>query len=253
MEWRERDGVRWLEADLGGARAAFLTRLGGVSDPPCDSLNLGLLTEDSPRSVEENRRRLAGALGLEPAQIVFALQVHGTRLLDHSAPDPHLRGFFVHQQTTKEPRNGVPEADGHLVRDPGLAPLVFVADCLPVALSGPGGLVMAHAGWRGLAGGILEDAAAAVGAEAAAIGPGIGPCCYEVGDDIADAYRARFGATALRGRNLDLWTVAERLLRDAGVEPVERVDVCTACNDDFFSHRRDKGVTGRQGVIGYVA
>jgi hypothetical protein len=74
-----------------------------------------------------------------------------------------------------------------------------------------------------------------------------------VGDEVADPYRARFGAAALRGRNLDLWTVAERLLREAGVDSVERVDVCTACSADFFSHRRDKGVTGRQGVIGYVA
>ncbi|HKC21964.1 MAG TPA: laccase domain-containing protein, partial [Gaiellaceae bacterium] len=70
---------------------------------------------------------------------------------------------------------------------------------------------------------------------------------------IADAYRARLGASVLRGRNLDLWTSAERILRDAGVESVERVDICTACSPDFFSHRRDGGVTGRQGVIGYVA
>jgi len=87
---------------------------------------------------------------------------------------------------------------------------------------------------------------------AAVIGPGIGPCCYEVGDEIADTYRARFGATALRGRNLDLWTVAERVLRESGVRSIERLDVCTACNTEFFSHRRDGGVTGRQGVIGYV-
>ncbi|MGZ4336909.1 MAG: laccase domain-containing protein, partial [Gaiellaceae bacterium] len=87
-----------------------------------------------------------------------------------------------------------------------------------------------------------------------AIGPGIGPCCYEVGEEIADAYRARFGEEALRGRNLDLWTVAERVLRAAGVESVERLDLCTACDPvRFFSHRRDGPVTGRQGVIGYVA
>jgi copper oxidase (laccase) domain-containing protein len=88
---------------------------------------------------------------------------------------------------------------------------------------------------------------------AAAVGPGIGPCCYEVGDEIAARYRSRFGARAVRGRNLDLWTVAGRVLHAAGVDSVDRIDVCTACNHEFFSHRRDGGVTGRQGVIGYVA
>ncbi len=86
------------------------------------------------------------------------------------------------------------------------------------------------------------------------IGPGIGPCCYEVGDDIRAAYRARFGAGVVRGRNLDLWTAAELALEEAGATSVERLDLCTACNpDDFFSARRDGVVTGRQGVIGYLA
>ena len=86
------------------------------------------------------------------------------------------------------------------------------------------------------------------------IGPGIGPCCYEVGAEIRDAYRERFGATVLRGNNLDLWSAAEQALRDAGVTKVERTDLCTACNSElFFSHRRDAGVTGRQGVIAYLA
>jgi copper oxidase (laccase) domain-containing protein len=88
----------------------------------------------------------------------------------------------------------------------------------------------------------------------AAVGPGIGPCCYEVGADVADPYRARFGAQALRGGKLDLWSLSERILRDAGVAAVERVDLCTACSADrFFSHRRDGPITGRQGVIGSVA
>jgi copper oxidase (laccase) domain-containing protein len=107
----------------------------------------------------------------------------------------------------------------------------------------------------GLLAGVVEAGVEAIGGAglAAAVGPGIGPCCYEVGDEIADTYRARFGDDVLRGRNLDLWTAAERLLLDAGVDSVERVDICTACSADFFSHRRDGGVTGRQGVIGYVA
>jgi YfiH family protein len=236
MEWRERDGVRWLEADLGRARAAFSTRLGGVSEPPFDSLNLGILTDDDPAAVRENRCRLVTALGLDPEQIVFALQVHGTRLIDHG----------------EEPRNSLPEADGHIVREPGLAPLVLVADCLPVALSGPGGLALVHAGWRGLAGGIVTDAATAVEATSAAIGPGIGPCCYEVGDEVLEAF-ADFGKGVAAERMLDLPEVARRQLTRAGVEEVESAGLCTSCEPGFFfSHRRDHGRTGRQAAIAWL-
>jgi len=251
MEWREHDGVRWLEADLGGARAAFSTRIGGVSEAPFDQLNLGILTDDSREAVSENRRRLAAALGLEPEQVVFARQVHGTRLIDHSETAGELRGSFVGQDTTKEPRNGLPEADGHVVREPGLAPLVFVADCLPVALHGPGGLAMIHAGWRGLAGGIVGKAAAAVGATSAAIGPGIGPCCYEVGEEVLDAFADLDGVAA--GRMLDLPEVARRRLSEAGVERIESAGLCTSCERElFFSHRRDHGRTGRQAGIAWL-
>lgn len=238
MEWRERDGVRWLEADLGGARAAFSTRLGGLSAPPFDSLNLGILTDDDPAAVRENRRRLAGALGHEPQHVAFALQVHGTRLIDYSE--------------VPQPRDGLPEADGHVVRETGLAPLVFVADCLPVALRGPGGLAMVHAGWRGLAGGIVGAAAEAVEATAAAIGPGIGPCCYEVGEEVLDAFSG-MGEGVADGRMLDLPEVARRLLARAGVERVESAGLCTSCEEAlFFSHRRDQGHTGRQAGIAWL-
>ncbi len=85
------------------------------------------------------------------------------------------------------------------------------------------------------------------------MGPAIGPCCYEVGPEVAEPFAARFGRDVLEKRNLDLWTSAERALREAGVGRVERVDLCTACHPErFFSHRRDAGVTGRQGVIGVV-
>jgi polyphenol oxidase len=236
MEWRERDGVRWLEADLGGARAAFSTRLGGVSEPPFDSLNLGILTDDDPKAVTENRRRLAGALGLDPQQIVFALQVHGTRLIDHSEPLCE----------------SLPEGDGHLVREPGAAPLVLAADCLPVALYGQGGLAMVHAGWRGLAEGILGAAAEAVDATAAAIGPGIGPCCYEVGDEVLDAFADPGGGIANR-RTLDLPEIARRRLAQAGVERIDSAGLCTSCERElFFSHRRDHGHTGRQAGIAWL-
>ncbi|HWC47631.1 MAG TPA: polyphenol oxidase family protein [Solirubrobacterales bacterium] len=252
MEWRERDRVRWLEADLGGARAAFSTRLGGVSEPPFDELNLGVLTDDDQETVAENRMRLANALGRKPEQVVFALQVHGTRLIDHSEGPSQSRGSFCTTYVQKEPRDGVPEADGHVVREPGLAPLVFVADCLPVALFGPGGLAVVHAGWRGLAGGIVEAAAEAVGATVATIGPGIGPCCYEVGDEVLDAF-SDLGDGVADGRLLDLPEVARRKMAQAGVERVESAGLCTSCEGElFFSHRRDHGRTGRQAGIAWI-
>ncbi|HET7454857.1 MAG TPA: polyphenol oxidase family protein [Solirubrobacterales bacterium] len=252
MDWRERDGVRWLEADLGGARAAFSTRRGGVSEPPFDQLNLGILTEDDPEAVTENRRRLAAALDLDPEQVVYALQVHGTRLIDHPEGASASRGSFVRHFRTKEPRDALPKADGHVVREAGAAPLVFVADCLPVALHGPGGLAMVHAGRRGLAGGIVGAAAEAVGATSAAIGPGIGPCCYEVGEEVLDAF-ADLGDGIAEGRMLDLPEVARRRLAEAGVERVESAGLCTSCEPTlFFSHRRDRGRTGRQAGIAWL-
>jgi polyphenol oxidase len=252
MQWREHDGARWLETDLDGARAAFSTRLGGVSEPPFDSLNLDILTEDDPAAVGENRRRLAGALSLDPRQVAFALQVHGTHLIEHSQGSSRSRGSFGTSYVHKEPRYGLPEADGHVVREPGLAPLVFVADCLPVALHGPGGLAIVHAGWRGLAGGIVAAAAAAVEATVAAIGPGIGPCCYEVGEEVLDAFSG-FGEGFADGRMLDLPEVARRLLAGAGVNRVESADLCTSCEEElFFSHRRDDGRTGRQAGIAWL-
>lgn len=249
MDWREKDGVRWLQVELDGARAAFSTRLGGVSEAPFDSLNLGLLTDDDAEAVRENRRRLAAALSFEPEQVTFARQVHGTRLIEYPTA---FRGSFVRPETTKEPRNAVPEADGHVLREPGLAALVFTADCLPVAVAGPRGMAMLHAGWRGLAGGILAAGAEAVGATSAAIGPGIGRCCYEVGEEVLESFSG-LGEGVAEGRTLDLAEVARRQLAQAGIERVESAGLCTSCEAElFFSHRRDEGRTGRQGGVGWV-
>jgi polyphenol oxidase len=244
MEWQEADGVRWLGADLGRARAAFSTRVGGVSAAPFDSLNLGVLTDDPNDDVVSNRERLAAALGRDPGRIPIGLQVHGGELAFHAGPQepsPFAR-----------PGSPIPEVDGHVVAEPGLAPLVFTADCLPVALSGPGGVAMLHCGWRGLAAGILATGVEAVGATDAAIGPGIGPCCYEVGAEVLDALAA-LGPGVAAGRMLDLSEVARRLLRAAGVERIEAAGLCTSCEPQlFFSHRRDAGRTGRQGSLAWI-
>jgi YfiH family protein len=244
MEWRESDGVRWLEADLGAARAAFFTRAGGVSEAPFDRLNLGILTDDSEAAVMANRERLAAALGLDPARIPIGIQVHGGDLAFHSGPQ--------WPSPFAEAGGAIPEVDGHVVTEPGLAPLVFSADCLPVALSGPGGAAMLHCGWRGLAAGIVAAGAAAVGATDAAIGPGIGPCCYEVGPEVLGAF-THLGEGIAAGRMLDLPEVARRLLLAAGVERIESAGLCTGCEQElFFSHRRDAGRTGRQGGLVWI-
>jgi YfiH family protein len=220
---------------------AFSTRQGGVSEGPFESLNLGRLTADEAENVEENRRRLCAAVGADPERLAMNRQVHAASV--HRA-EAGARG-----------RPG----DGLWTEEPGLPMVKFTADCLPIALARTNGtpaLALLHAGRLGLLEGIVEAGVGALGGGplAAAIGPGIGPCCYAVGPEIADAYRERFGADVVVVRNLDLWTAAERVLRDAGVESVERLDLCTACDPErFFSHRRDNGVTGRQGVIGYVA
>jgi copper oxidase (laccase) domain-containing protein len=124
-----------------------------------------------------------------------------------------------------------------------------------VAIAGPGGVAMLHAGWRGLAGGILGDGARALAGSGplhAAIGPGIGVCCFEVGDEVREAFGAHPGAR--RGRNLDLKLIARRELRAAGVEVVEDCELCTHCEPRlFFSHRRDGAQTGRQGGVAWLS
>jgi YfiH family protein len=237
MEWREREGVRWLEAELPAARAAFSTRLGGVSHEPYDALNVAIMTGDVREDVRENRLRLAAVLGREPDGVVMGRQVHGAELRAHAErQEPR-----VYADVVKSPD----EVDAHATADPGLTPLVMVADCLPVALAGPGGVAMAHCGWRGLAAGIVARGATAVDAEAAAVGPGIGPCCYEVGDEVLTEFADLDGVAD--GRMLDLSAVARALLARAGVEATETSGLCTKCNPDlFYSHRRDGGRTGRQ-------
>lgn len=242
MEWRERDGVRWLEADLPGARAAFSTRLGGVSKGPYEALNVAVKTGDEPDRVRENRHRLAAALGRSPADVVMGRQVHGAELRWHDRrQEPR-----VYADVVKSPE----EVDAHATAKPGLAPLVMVADCLPIAVSGPGGVAMVHGGWRGLAGGIVATATEPVRADVAAIGPGIGPCCYEVGEEVLAEFADLEGVAV--GRMLDLTAVATRLLERSGVQEIDASGLCTSCNPELlFSHRRDGERTGRQAGLAW--
>jgi polyphenol oxidase len=212
-----------LAIDLPGGTALFTTRRGGVSEGPFASLNLGLWTADEAERVQANRERVRAQAGVE--RLAQGRQVHGARVVVDA--------------------QGIEEADGQATTARGVATIVLTADCLPVALAGPGAVGMVHAGWRGLAEGVLEAGVAAIGAVVAAIGPGIGPCCYEVGDEV----RAVFGTSE---RTLDLKAIARERLRAAGVETVHDCGLCTACDAErFFSHRRDRGVTGRQAGLAW--
>jgi YfiH family protein len=224
--------------ELPGARAIFSTRLGGVSEGPYESLNLGILTDDEPERVSENRRRLAHQAGLDPDGVAMGWQVHGAELREwQTRPSPSAYA---------EPGTELDRVDGHLTDLPGLALIVLVADCFPVALAGGGRVAIVHCGWRGLAKGIVERAVERFEEPpAAAVGPGIGPCCYEVGPEVLRAFAGMDGVA--RGRMLDLRAVIAQKLAAAGVEPVEHLDHCTSCRPElYFSHRRDGGLTGRQ-------
>jgi len=214
MKWVERGEVRWLEAELPDARVVFSTRSAG--------------------SLKDDPGPLADALDISPERIVNGHQVHGAELA------------FRDVATTD-----TPEADGQVMRVAGPIGLVYTADCLPIAVAGPGGVAMLHCGWRGLAAGIVARGTESVSATHAAIGPGIGACCYEVGDDVLDAF-AGLGDGVATGRMLDLSEVARRLLAQAGVENVDSAGLCTHCEPDlFFSHRRDGG-PGRQGGLAWI-
>lgn len=237
-------GAAVIEVEVPGARVAFSTRQGGVSNGPNASLNLGLQTDDDPDRAIENRRLLANQLGMDIDAIASGRQVHETAIERWGAPpDPERYSFG--DRTAK-----LPEVDGHTTTRHGLALVVLVADCLPVALVSHQRVAMVHCGWRGLADGIVEHALTLFdAAPTAVVGPGIGRCCFEVGPEVLARFEDVEGAAD--GRMLDLRRVAEAKLLAAGVTDVEHVDLCTFCNSDlFFSHRRDGGVTGRQcGIV----
>ena len=227
------------ELELPGARAIFSTREGGVSEGAYRSLNLGLLTDDEPQRVTENRRRLAQTAGVAGDRVAMGWQVHGTDLHEWRDPDPAR----AYAEPGDKP---LPRVDGHLTTERGLGLLVLVADCYPVALSDGKRAAMLHCGWRPLAGGIVARAVQTFDATpTAAVGPGIGGCCYEVGPEVAERFADVPGAVS--GRMLDLGRVIAAHLEAVGVREVRHLDRCTSCDAQrYFSHRRDAGVTGRQ-------
>jgi polyphenol oxidase len=237
--------IRW--EGPGPYVVGFTTRVGGISGGAYESLNLGALTEDDPQNVAENRRRACESIGADAERATMAWQHHGAEV---TRAEP--RGIVT-------PGTLFERCDGLWSDEAGQAMMLLTADCLPVAIARANGaepaLAILHVGWRGLLAGIVAAGVKALGDGplAAAIGPGIGPCCYDVAEEVAQPFRTAYGDVVSDGR-LDLWSAAERALRAAGCEEVERTDLCTYCNPElFFSHRRDKGRTGRQGVLAYIA
>lgn len=229
-----------------GVKALFTTRLGGASKGAYASLNLGAHVGDDPLAVQENRRRVRALL---PGTPRWLDQVHGTRVITIGGEDDEL---------------SPPEADASVTRMKGRPCAVMVADCLPILLCDARGscVAAAHAGWRGLAAGVIERTVAAMpvdpGQLTAWLGPAIGASAFEVGQDVVDAFaslgpdsRAAFRSLPGRpGKYLaDIYALASLRLSAAGIEQVHGGGLCTvSAPDRFFSYRRD-GQTGRMAAI----
>lgn len=224
-------------------------RQGGVSPKPYDTLNVGADVADDPDSVRRNLEIVCEALGLEPAELVTVRQVHSSRVTRVGKGHRGQR---------------VGELDGLITDEPGVPLILRFADCVPILAYDPrrGVLGVAHAGWRGTIAGMARALVSAMMREfdcrpediRAGIGPSIGPCCYQVGDDVVSAVHRAFGEAGalhllrrVNGRaHFDLWQANRRQLAELGVEQVEVAGICTACNSHrFFSHRASGGLTGR--------
>ncbi|MBL8922553.1 MAG: peptidoglycan editing factor PgeF [Myxococcaceae bacterium] len=224
----------------------FPTREGGVSKGPFASLNTSLTVGDVADDVAENVRRLSAALEATPAQVLTVHQVHGTRVLEGLRAGEGVVG----------------EADALVTRTGGLIVGVKTADCLPILIEDrrSGAVAAVHAGWRGVMGEIvlraleqLISAGAALDSLFVAVGPAIQACCFEVDGDLPARFASTFGPEIVRSlpgkarAHLDLGLGVRRSLERAGLA-ASHVDVlpqCTRCDERFFSHRRDRGVTGR--------
>lgn len=222
-----------LRVQLPGGGALFTTRAHG---------NLSTLRGESAQHGRRERDRLAAELGLR--WLCASRQVHGTTVLRIRSEDGSGGEALAR------------DADGHATALRGVGTMVLVADCLPVLLASRGAVAALHAGWRGLAAGILEEGVRAVRelggvAELAAyVGPGAGPCCYEVGEEVHAAFA---GAGRVGARNLDLPGLARRRLLAAGVDRVELAGCCTICDERFHSHRREGERAGRQAGIVWLS
>ncbi|GFO56609.1 laccase domain protein [Geomonas sp. Red276] len=260
MDMQKAGKIQYLKPRLAGNKvvAGFTTRHEGVSRPPYNSLNLGSNTLDSPHNVEGNRSLLARSFGTTLDRFVTVTQVHGTDLLVIDAPNPEFSHFLKL------------ECDGIVTNQPGIMIAICVADCVPILLHDPVKKVVAalHAGWQGTVGNIAAKGVKAMASLfdcdirniQAAVGPGIGGCCYQVDTPVRDAFVKAGQAWDLISQEqgdgkwlLDLPIANRRLLEDAGLAPdqIQTTTHCVSCNQElFFSYRRDGGDTGRQ--VGFI-
>lgn len=225
-----------VEMELpGGARALFTTRASG---------NLSLAAGEDHEHGRQMRDRLCGELGLD--WLCAGPQEHGDRVLAHSHLT-HRRGQPVAQA-----------ADGHLTALRGMGVMVLAADCVPVVLAAPGAVAAVHAGWRGLAAGILGNGVHALrdlapeGELVAVIGPCAGGCCYEVGAEVLEALDLPAPAAGAAKALLDLRACARARLLAAGADRVLDVELCTICERRLFSHRREGAAAGRQAAVAWL-
>lgn len=210
-----------------GAGIYFFTRLGGVSEPPYNSLNVSKKVGDSPDAVDENLSLISRAMDLRPA--AWVRQVAGDSVVCVSEP-----GFAG-------------EADALATSEPDLCLSVAVADCVPVALVSELEVGMVHSGWRGTLAGVSGKAAQRLGGSRvrAYIGPSIRRCCYEVSEELAGKFATEFGEEVVSGRKLSLQDAIGLDLERAGVE-VNDLGLCSGCRPDlFYSHRKQGPLTGR--------
>lgn len=246
-----------------GTRVYFSTRLGGVSERPYKSLNLGFHVGDSPSRVLRNRELLGGSFGFQPERLTSPRQRHGGEVRELDQEQDIGKGA-----DGAEASYGPFDPCDGLVTAMERAPLLLhFADCVPVVITalaaGRPLLAVIHAGRAGLIAGVVNNgvrrlkrmkaATAGLDEVSAAIGPSIGPCCYEVDAGTAADFRERFGAKAVRERHLDLRGAARQELEGSGVDPggIHLLDICTACDEEFYSYRRDV-VTGRQGALAWI-
>ena len=225
----------------GGGRALFTARADG---------NMSSVSGTGALHGQRARERLREQFGL--AGLARGCQVHGTVVRRVGAGEAPLE-----QSPAWEVPHGesLVEADGHATALPGLGALALTADCLPVALGSVGAVAMLHAGWRGLAAGVLEEGVGAMrdlgaGEEiVAVIGPGAGACCYEVGAEV----HAALGSGDSAGGHIDLHAIAHERLLAAGVSRVRDLGICTICDRAFFSHRREGARAGRQAGVAWLS
>ena len=252
---QEANRVKYVDYQgISGIKAGFSTRIGGVSNPPYDTLNMGLHTDDQSKLVIKNREIFGKTIGMPYQKWVTVQQVHGMEVIEH-----HLAG-----KGATNLDDVIPCADGILTNEEAIPLVTFYADCVPIYLFDEIERVISliHSGWKGTVGRISANAVKKLIKKGcklnnikAIIGPSIGQCCYEVDRPVIDKFKEAFSSweNLLRPvdeehASLDLWSANFTVLRESGIKDtnIYSTNLCTCCHEElFYSYRRDKGKTGR--------